>query len=95
MLKLAGKRKEIVPFPFDSRSGAPEPCAQHVHGLRGVGRGLFHSLIFSRVEASTKPGAIHIYARWSVGAIKINWIFRIRSPVLESIPERALDMSEK
>ncbi|MDZ4335565.1 MAG: hypothetical protein U1A62_18050, partial [Pseudomonas sp.] len=34
----------------------------HAHGtftdFRGVGRGLFHSLIFSRVEASTKPGAI-------------------------------------
>jgi len=25
----------------------------------GVGRSLSHSLIFSRVEASTKPGAIH------------------------------------
>ena len=39
-----------------SRSGVPEPCAQHVHGLRGVGRSLSHGLIFSRVGASTKPG---------------------------------------
>ncbi|MCC0239047.1 hypothetical protein, partial [Pseudomonas aeruginosa] len=35
----------------------------HAHGtftdFRGVGRSLFHGLIFSRVEASTKPGAIH------------------------------------
>src|SRR5690606_31088549 len=34
----------------------------HAHGtftdFRGVGRSLFHGLIFSRVEASTKPGAI-------------------------------------
>jgi len=35
----------------------------HAHGtftdFRGVGRSLSHGLIFSRVEASTKPGAIH------------------------------------
>ncbi|PTT71455.1 hypothetical protein DBR41_30425, partial [Pseudomonas sp. HMWF010] len=39
----------------------------HAHGtftdFRGVGRGLFYSLIFSRVEASTKPGAIHCSLR--------------------------------
>ncbi|WP_410897092.1 DUF6708 domain-containing protein, partial [Pseudomonas guariconensis] len=28
--------------------------------FRGVGRSLFHGLIFSRVEASTKPGAVHL-----------------------------------
>ncbi|MCT5277881.1 CopK family periplasmic copper-binding protein, partial [Pseudomonas aeruginosa] len=27
---------------------------------RGVGRSLSHGLIFSRVETSTKPGAIHV-----------------------------------
>src|SRR5690606_27514557 len=36
----------------------------HAHGtftdFRGVGRSLFHGLIFSRVEASTKPGAVQI-----------------------------------
>ena len=35
----------------------------HAHGtftdFRGVGRSFSHGLIFSRVEASTKPGAIH------------------------------------
>jgi hypothetical protein len=35
----------------------------HAHGtftnLRGVGRSLSHGLIFSGVEAITKPGAIH------------------------------------
>jgi hypothetical protein len=36
----------------------------HAHGtftdFRGVGRSLSHGLIFSRVEASTKPGAIQV-----------------------------------
>src|SRR5690606_36211441 len=37
----------------------------HAHGtftdFRGVGRGLSHGLIFSGVEASTKPGAIQLW----------------------------------
>ncbi|MCO7596736.1 hypothetical protein, partial [Pseudomonas guariconensis] len=37
----------------------------HAHGtftdFRGVGRSLFHGLIFSRVEASTKPGAVQTF----------------------------------
>src|SRR5690606_31323598 len=51
----------------------------HAHStftnFRGVGRGLIHSLIFSRVEASTKPGAIQASISFSLtsGWIRSLW----------------------
>src|SRR5690606_17351325 len=48
-----------LPIRRGSPSGSPEPCAQHVHGLQGNSYWISSCLILSRVEASTKPGAIH------------------------------------
>lgn len=45
--------------------GVVQVLQNHAHGtltdFRGVGRGLSHGLIFSRVEASTNPGRFSIY----------------------------------
>src|SRR5690606_6450604 len=48
-----------LPIRRGSPSGSPEPCAQHVHGLQGNSYWISSCLILSRVEVSTKPGAIH------------------------------------
>jgi len=45
--------------------------------FRGVGSSLSHGLIFSRVEASTKPGAVQIVALVIVVLLVMGWFYKL------------------